>query len=395
MKLLEAIQGLGWPSTLLFGIVILLLLFAALKIDAAIKREQARKRKLERERRKAAESTRKPPPPLIGTPEIPFQEIEIEAFEEKREEKKRALRVAVSEPTTLLPSREEIMAELDKERTIEERPVWEKKDDPTTVELNRPASPGRYSVGFAVHIGTRKYQQDALFVSDTEELAPNGMLLGVLCDGMGGMANGEKASLLAVETMRRDFYALAADADVPAFLDAEAHRIDMAINDTLSENRDGGTGTTIVAVALRDNMLYWLSAGDSRIYILRGTEIVQVTRDHNFSMVLAQRVKRGEITEDAMENHSDKNALISYLGMGGLEIVDCTRSALPLEPGDIILLCSDGLTGALSAAQIQSFIRDAGGNMLICARTLTHKALEHRKTAGQDNTSVILIRYNG
>lgn len=279
-----------------------------------------------------------------------------------------------------------------KEVTIRlDKPAIKAKEHPAT---DSPVGDVRYRVGSAMHPGTRTSQQDALYVANPADMKPGGMLLGVLCDGMGGMERGEEASQMAVEAMRRDFEALSNDADIPAFLEKEAHALDQLVHDTLSTGEPGGSsGSTLVSVVVRDNLLYWLSVGDSRIYIARGNEIVQVTRDHNLRLMLEEKVETGEMTEEMIENTREKNALISYLGMGGLEIVDVNKQPFTLVSGDIILLCSDGLTNALSTAQIQHFLREEIGNMVICARNLTHKAFELRKDFHQDNTSVIVIHY--
>lgn len=409
-----------WLGIVLALIALLLLLFIALKIDAHIKRQKMLKRR--RERQQITQSTNAPvkvfpkDPPLEKTESVSDKTVKIENFTVKIPEEASPAEapltfavqtepppraVKLSEPTQLLPV-EEVLAALraEKEKTITLNNKSQVKTDRNiTVSQEKEtsaASAHKYSVGSAMHIGTRKYQQDSLFASDPGKPSPDGMLLGVLCDGMGGMSNGEKASGLAVETMSADFYALGPSSDIPAFFDSEVRKIDRLINETLSGDRqDGSAGTTMVAVALKKDQLYWVSVGDSRIYILRGQEIVQVTRDHNLHLLLTQRMNNGELSEQAVENHADKSALISYLGMDGLEMIDCNPQAFPLQQGDTVLLCSDGLTNSLSNAQIQKFIEDGGDNMLICARMLTHKAFEYRKTSNQDNTSVIVIRYNG
>lgn len=258
-------------------------------------------------------------------------------------------------------------------------------------------APSPYTVGSAMHIGTRKNQQDALYASDPVK-SPLGKegnaLLGVLCDGMGGMENGEMASKLAVDTVATEFYAGFDPADIPAFLEHVANKADLAVHDTLSSGEDSSAGTTLVAVLLVENQLHWLSVGDSRIYILRGEEIVQVTRDHNFRLLLMEKVAAGEMTVEEVERNPDREALVSYLGMGGLSLVDINLQPFQLQRGDLILLCSDGLTKSLTDSQIQHFALDLPGDLEICARTLTHKAFELRKGAHQDNTSVIIIRYN-
>ncbi|MDR2933199.1 MAG: protein phosphatase 2C domain-containing protein [Oscillospiraceae bacterium] len=279
--------------------------------------------------------------------------------------------------------------------------------EPPVIESKPPEEPAlshsgplriRYATGSFMHIGTRKSQQDALYVSSPRKsplVDGEPVLLGVLCDGMGGMENGEAASKLAVNTMVKAFFESFDAGDIPLFLENAARAADRLVDDTLSGGGDSGAGTTMVSVIISHDQLYWLSVGDSRIYILRNHEIVQVTRDHNFRLLLNEKVEAGEMTEDDVENNKDKEALISYLGMGGLELVDINRQPFQLIKDDIILLCSDGLTKSLSGAQIQRFIMENSENPLNCARVLANKAFECRKDTHQDNTSVIIIRYTG
>ena len=266
--------------------------------------------------------------------------------------------------------------------------VTREKSEPPPPERNLP-----YQVGQALHIGNRKEQQDALDIAELETDGGAPRLLAVLCDGMGGMENGAQASALAVRTMVEDFQAVG-DGDIVGFLRQEAHRIDRRIVDEL-DNGERSCGTTMVAAAVSDSgALHWLSVGDSRIYILRGQEIVQVTRDHNYFLLLTEQVRSGEITAAEAEQNKDREALVSYLGIGGLSLMDINPQPFQLEKNDLVLLCSDGLTKTLSQAQILSFIQDGPVNLSLCARMLTHKAYELRR-GSQDNTSVILIRYSG
>jgi protein phosphatase len=241
------------------------------------------------------------------------------------------------------------------------------------------------------HIGTREYQQDALYVSDTIcfKRGESPRVLGVLCDGMGGMENGGDASRLVVEALAGNLPAIRVCKDIQAFFRDAIHSLDAEISARYGR---GASGTTLTAAVLEGNRLYWASVGDSRVYILRKNEIVQVTRDHNYMLKLQEEVSRGLISSEEAEANPRKEALISYIGAGSVELIDSNKEPFLLKSGDIVLMCSDGLTKSLSDAEIADIICEHYGDIRETARLLPLYAFD-RGSGSKDNTSVILIQY--
>jgi protein phosphatase len=253
------------------------------------------------------------------------------------------------------------------------------------------------------HIGTRPYQQDALYVSESQYFALGGepgaggnggkagkvgRAYAVLCDGMGGTEYGAEASALVVEAMANALDALGPDDDVAKRLFGLAQELDGQVFEQLGAEQ---AGTTMVAVYLDANQMYWVSVGDSRIYLLRQEAIAQLTRDHNLSMALEHEVELGRLTAEEFEAFPRKDALISFLGQGKLTLIDNSAEPLSLQPGDIVLLCSDGLTKSLSDEQICSLVFEEYGNLSEAARRLPLEAFD---TGGEkDNTSIVLMHY--
>ncbi len=250
----------------------------------------------------------------------------------------------------------------------------------------------QWSVGIASIIGTREYQQDYVYCC----FCGNG-LLGVVCDGMGGLDGGEIASSTAAEALGEAFSGEELRMPVPEFLKEQAGRI----NDQVAAltGKGGGplrAGTTMVAVVAREEQLYWLSVGDSRIYIIRDQEMSQVNREHNYRLTLQESLKSGLITREQYEEEEKKSqadALISYLGISRLNLMDINRAPLKMMDGDIVLLCSDGLFKTLNDSQIMALVRDNDIDMDIAADRLCQMALSRRR-GGQDNTSVLLLQYH-
>ncbi len=243
--------------------------------------------------------------------------------------------------------------------------------------------------------GNRKYQQDAVYVTPSKVLASNKKtrVMAVVCDGMGGMADGGRASQTAIQMMVGAFNQVEKNPDlnIPAFFQQGICAIDRTIYNFPKE--DGkGSGTTMVACIAEDNKLYWASVGDSRIYIIRGNQMQQVTRDHNYWLRLQEMVAAGQMTEQEAMSKRQKEALISFLGIGNVSLMDINTTPFEMQYGDVVMLCSDGITKTLSDAQIKKIIMDETVKPHQKAEALV-EAATHANSHSQDNTSVALIQY--
>lgn len=243
--------------------------------------------------------------------------------------------------------------------------------------------------------GNREYQQDAVYVSDSKVLAANKKtrVIGIVCDGMGGMADGGRASQTAIQMMVQGFRQIekAANVNIPAFFRQGILAIDKAIYDFPRENGKG-SGTTMVAVIAEDNKLYWASVGDSRIYIIRGGNMKQVTRDHNYWLRLQEMVAAGQMSMEEAMGKRQKEALISFLGIGNVSLMDINTQPFEMQPGDTVMLCSDGITKTLPDEQIRNIIMADIVSLEEKAKTLVRAAVTNN-THSQDNTSVAILQY--
>lgn len=246
------------------------------------------------------------------------------------------------------------------------------------------------AVGMDSIIGTRSNQEDTIF-----GFAQGKEAVAVVCDGMGGLSSGELASKAAAESLVDAWFECRESEDIPDFLAREAVRADEKV--FLQENEKGErlrAGTTMVAAVIQENRLYWLSVGDSKIYIIRGEEILSVCREHNYRLTMDQMLELGELTpEEYAAEEYRAGALISYIGMGNVSLMDINRQPFLLQDGDIVLLSSDGLYRSLSEQEILSLVRENEKDMQSAAKVLTAAALGKKK-AGQDNTSVVLLSYS-
>lgn len=254
--------------------------------------------------------------------------------------------------------------------------------------------PQLYTLSYT-ETGNRQYQQDAVYVSKSKILAANKKtrVLGVVCDGMGGMADGGKASQTAIQMMVQGFVQIekASSVNIPGFFRQGIQAIDKTIYNFPKENGKG-SGTTMVAVIAEDNKLYWASVGDSRIYIIRGGSMKQVTRDHNYWLRLQEMVAAGQMSQEEAMGKRQKEALISFLGIGNVSLMDINTQPFEMQTGDTVMLCSDGITKTLPDEQIKKIITADIVSLEEKAKTLVRAAVTNN-THSQDNTSVAILQY--
>lgn len=225
----------------------------------------------------------------------------------------------------------------------------------------------------------RKLNQDYVYTSER----PVGNLPNVfiVADGMGGHNAGDYASKYTVETIVKEI-AASFEVNPEKVL---SHAIEIAnegIIKLASENADmEGMGTTVVAATCMGKYLRVANVGDSRLYVV-GEKITQITRDHS---LVEEMVRMGGIDRETARNHPDKNIITRAIGAS--EKVEIDFFDVELKPGEIVLMCSDGLTNMLEDEEIRMILNGQ--------RDIVEKAEELVKAAnnngGKDNIAVVLI----
>jgi serine/threonine protein phosphatase PrpC len=216
---------------------------------------------------------------------------------------------------------------------------------------------------------------------DPELLSSKGMLF-VVADGMGGHSGGEIASRLAVDVITRRYYQETADVQASlkkAILEANGKIFDEAFKDrTLF-----GMGTTCTALVLKEGKAFAAHVGDSRLYLLRNSEIYLLTEDHSAVM---QMVKKGLLNLEQARHHPDKNIILRALGSHATVEITTWNHPLPVRVGDQFLLCSDGLYDLVEDVEIKT----------ILLKNQPHTACEAlialaKERGGHDNITVGII----
>lgn len=208
--------------------------------------------------------------------------------------------------------------------------------------------------------------------------------LAVVADGMGGYEGGQEASRLAVETVRQVYdQAFVSDpqrALVAAFEAAHANIQRFAVENAQFH----GMGTTCTALAIVDHQLHFAHVGDSRLYLVRPTTIARLTRDHSY---VGRLVESGIVRSEDAESHPQRHILTAALGSGRDVAPDTPEQPLPLDEGDTLLLCTDGLWSLVGEQELANAVRS--GSPAKSCQALVKMALER---GGPDNVTVLILR---
>ena len=226
----------------------------------------------------------------------------------------------------------------------------------------------------------RKMNQDYVFASaDPVGNLPN---LFVVADGMGGHNAGDYASSHAVGIVVEE---IREDADFNP-VKVIRHAIESANTEIITQAQKDeklrGMGTTMVAATIVGHYAYVANVGDSRLYVA-GEQIQQITKDHS---LVQEMVRMGELNAEEARNHPDKNIITRALGAE--RTVDIDFFDLKLEPGNVILMCSDGLSNMVEDDRIGEIISDTDRDLQERGQALISEA---NRNGGKDNIAIVLI----
>ncbi|WP_018406507.1 PP2C family protein-serine/threonine phosphatase [Methylocystis rosea] len=247
---------------------------------------------------------------------------------------------------------------------------------------NRPEDPLRIAGAIRTDVGcVRQLNEDSVaFIAGAgPSQARDHGALALVADGMGGHAAGEVASALALEVVRRVYYSL--DKIASEALRAAFDAANRAIFDYAAKHPDcAGMGTTCTALGVRDGLLWLAHVGDSRAYLMRDGRLVQLSDDQTLH---AQLVRDGVMSPEDAGKGAGSNVILQALGTRLDVEPTIWTEGLPLRQGDIVILCSDGLTNLVSDARIAEVV--SKNPPPEACRLLIDAA---RRGGGHDNISV-------
>jgi protein phosphatase len=225
------------------------------------------------------------------------------------------------------------------------------------------------------------------------DLGQKGLVL-VVSDGMGGALAGDVASRMAVDSVKEMLIggegnaSCDPDLDLVECLKNATIYANLAIHHRSQEDsRCAGMGATFTGAAIRGDRLDLVQVGDSRGYIIRKDHIRLATKDQS---LVQQLVDVGQISESEAETHMFRNVILQALG--AQSDVTPVTGKIRLRQGDLVLLCSDGLSGKLRSDDIQQIVLNSGGDLSKACEALIDEA---NNRGGEDNITVVLARFQG
>jgi serine/threonine protein phosphatase PrpC len=239
-------------------------------------------------------------------------------------------------------------------------------------------------IGNAQDIGSRRNQEDSFSTIKNE----NG-ILAVLADGMGGLSSGKKASNLVTETFLQEFSQMYNIKSINKFLINTTY---ISNSKVLEVAQGKNLGTTLVAAVIKDNILYWISVGDSHIYLYRDNELHLLNEDHIYANRLKKAYKAGEISRQEAFNHVKRDRLTSYLGYEDFHEIDYSVAPIELQKKDKIILCSDGIYKNLTRIDLEVALAKKVHPMKTAELVLENVLA--KEIINQDNATIIALEKN-
>lgn len=208
--------------------------------------------------------------------------------------------------------------------------------------------------------------------------------LAIVADGMGGYEGGQEASRLAVETVRYVYDNDFGDDPQSTLIIALQSAHEIIQRYAFEHPQFSGMGTTCTALAIVDHNLFFAHIGDSRLYLIRGENTRRLTRDHSY---VGRLVENGIVRSEDAESHPQRHILTAALGSGNEIVPDAPEQSIPLQNGDLLILCTDGLWSVIGENELAR-IAHSSAPAEAC-RKLVRAALQR---GGPDNITVCVLR---
>ena len=225
----------------------------------------------------------------------------------------------------------------------------------------------------------RSNNQDSIFISDT----PVGPLpnLYIVADGMGGHAAGDFASRFAINVVIDFIRKSTVRNPISLLKRALVYANSELYKEAEKDKEKSGMGTTLVAAVLTDKKLYVANIGDSRLYVIND-RIIQVTMDHS---LVEELIRSGQLERNKGRNHPEKNIITRAMGSRGEAMPDFFE--IEVNPGDKILMCTDGLSNMVEDDEIRDIVEDSATSE-DAVSSLINRANYY---GGNDNVSVVIV----
>ena len=271
--------------------------------------------------------------------------------------------------------------------------------------ISNPASSGdagiemRLAPGASIYVttgncqnqGARNYQEDSFGYSNivSSDVVSNRGLFAVLADGMGGLENGKQVADFVVQSCISMFESVNPANNISAQLEQIAENINDAVCERYCSGSMSKAGATLVLAYIFKNRIYWVTAGDSRLYCFRNGFLYQMNEDHDYKNKLLRKFIDDEGKLETAFKDPQRDSLVSFIGKKGLPLIDVSVKGYKIMPGDIFVLCSDGIYNAINQELLKSHIvnydAQTASEMIVSSVLDAH-------LPGQDNMTVLVIK---
>lgn len=245
-----------------------------------------------------------------------------------------------------------------------------------------------YQVAALQGIGGRKDQQDSYLTvneDDVVAIRDHGLLVAV-ADGIGGLSGGKEASTIAVNSLAGAFGQMNENAP----LAPQLQKAVIAANTAVYQRFNARGGSTLIACVIFDEKLYFASVGDSSLYLLRGEQLCRLNREQNSqNLINLDTIRAGTVDPAPAEADPHKAALSHFVGMRELDEIDQLRRPLQLRAGDILLACSDGISGFMPEEAVRESLL-SGSPRDVCSRL--EENIFRANANYQDNYTALVVQ---
>lgn len=235
-------------------------------------------------------------------------------------------------------------------------------------------------------IGTRKSQQDHGVITTW----PNGFQLLILADGMGGHVGGQEASELIVSSFKESFVASAEESLRTRLLNGLEVANVKVFEYVKSRPELRGMGATLLAAVFDGSSMRWISVGDSPLWLFREGKFTRLNENHSMAAVFAERISRGEMTEEEAANSPERSQLLEAVLGANIEQVDLPEEAMDVRQDDVYLLASDGVE-TCSVAELETLLASNESNADETVQAIL-AAVEKHDRRSQDNSTVMVMK---
>lgn len=267
-------------------------------------------------------------------------------------------------------------------------------DEPvkTGVELKLAAGASiRINTGNNQNQGARPYQEDSFGYSNIidSNVVSNKGVLAILSDGMGGLANGKNVADYVVQSSIAMFETINPQSDICEQLERSVRYINENVCEQYAADGSSTAGATLVLAYIFKNRIYWVTAGDSRLYCYRNGHLLQMNEDHDYkNQLYREYINDGGSLSD-IEEERQKDSLVCFIGKKDIPYLDMSLKGYKIKPDDTFVLCSDGIYNGISQDTLKEILSNND------AQTASDEIVANvvnSRFPGQDNMTVMVIK---